>query len=123
MQGLSVRDAAKKIGVSHLTVARAANGETVEVDTLVKIADYLGVPVKDILDVKETPDEINEQISMVLAIEPELSKVLAKIAKKVENKEMDAKVLAEVAAFAAYRLQVHEMESQSVEKEQAVSVD
>jgi transcriptional regulator with XRE-family HTH domain len=108
VEGLSVRDAAQKIGVSHATVARAANGETVEVDTLVKIASFLGLPVESMLDVKETPDEVLEQIVMVLSIEPELSRIFGEIARKVSAKEMDPKVLSEIAAFSAYRLQQYQ---------------
>lgn len=106
-EGLSVRDAGKLIGVSHATVARAVNGETVEVDTLVKIAEFLGVPVEDILDVRERPSEIAENVMMALNIEPELYKTLEEITQKINNGEIDTKILVEIASFAAYRLQVH----------------
>ncbi len=74
-EGLSVRDAGKLIGVSHSTVARAVSGETVEIDTLVKIARFLGMSVEDVLDPKDTPDDVLEQILLVTSIEPELAKV------------------------------------------------
>lgn len=108
MEGLSVRRAADKIGVSHSTVARAANGQTVEVDTLVKLADFLGVEVLDLLDVKETPDEVYQQISMVISMEPELEDVFKKIAEKIEAGELEKTILDEVAAFAAFRLQQYQ---------------
>ena len=117
---LSVRAVAKQTGVSHSTIARAVNGETVEVDTLVRIANFLGVKAESLLDVRSEPDEILQQISMVLSIEPELSRVFGEIARKVSNKEMDKKVLAEIAAFAAYRLQMHSQTS-DVEVEEKVS--
>jgi len=103
MNKMSVRAAAEKIGVSHSTVARAVNGETVEVDTLVKIANFLGVPVESILDKKKTPDKILEQLSMVLSIEPELSEILTKISKHIDAKMLDPKILSEIAAFASFR--------------------
>jgi DNA-binding Xre family transcriptional regulator len=41
---LSIRGAAEKIGgVSHSIVARALKGETVEIDTLLSICDFLKV--------------------------------------------------------------------------------
>lgn len=110
-EGLSVRDAGQLIGVSHSTVARAVNGETVEVDTLVKIANFLGVPVENILEPKDDPDAILEQVMMVISIEPELSRVFSEIAQKIVDKQLDKKVLSEVAAFAAYRLQLSNQSS------------
>lgn len=103
-EGLSVRDAGKLIGVSHSTVARAVSGETVEIDTLVKIARFLGMSVEDVLDPKDTPDDVLEQIVLVTSIEPELAKVFGELARRITNNEIDKKVLSEVAAFAAYRL-------------------
>jgi len=113
-EGLSVRDAGQMIGVSHSTVARAVNGETVEVDTLVKIADFLGVPVEHIIDPKDNPDDVLEQIVMVISIEPELSRVFGELAQRIIDKKIDKKVLSEVAAFTAYRLQLLEQESSVV---------
>jgi transcriptional regulator with XRE-family HTH domain len=116
-EGLSVRDAGKRIGVSHATVARAVNGETVEVDTLVKISQFLGVPVENVLDVKEKPSELEEQIMMVLSIEPELAQVFSELAEKIVNQKIDKKVLSEVAAFAAYRLQILTKEESKVDEQ------
>jgi transcriptional regulator with XRE-family HTH domain len=116
-EGLSERDAGKRIGVSHATVARAVNGETVEVDTLVKISQFLGVPVENVLDVKEKPSELEEQIMMVLSIEPELAQVFSELAEKIVNQKIDKKVLSEVAAFAAYRLQILTKEESKVDEQ------
>jgi transcriptional regulator with XRE-family HTH domain len=120
IEDLSVRDAAKMIGVSHSTVARAANGETVEVDTLVRIAKFLGVPVEDVLDVKDNSEDLLRQIVMIVSIEPELSRVFGEIARRISAKELDPKVLTEVAAFTAYRISEHERTR--VEKEHEVKV-
>jgi transcriptional regulator with XRE-family HTH domain len=117
--GMSVRKAADKIGVSHATVARAANGETVEVDTFVKIADFLGVPLNSLLDDVETPDEVYEQISVVFTIEPELKNVLTRIAKKIEAKTIDPKILSELAGFASYRLHEQEIANKVAEEKKA----
>jgi transcriptional regulator with XRE-family HTH domain len=108
IEGLSTRAVADACGVSHSTIARAANGETVEIDTLIKITEWLGVPVETIINVSDNPDEVLEQIVMVLSVEPELSSVFGEIARKVSAKEMSPKVLSEIAAFASYRLQQHE---------------
>lgn len=118
--GMSVRVAAKQIGVSHATVARAANGETVEVDTLVKIADFLGVPVNSLLDNPETPDEVYEQISIVFTIEPALKLVLTDIAKRIRDEQIDHSILSDVASYASFQLQKHEMANLAAKKTKAV---
>ena len=118
---LSLRDAKKLIGVSHATIARVLQGETVKIETLVKIAVFLNVPMEDLLDVKEKPSDIMQQIVMVLSIEPELTQVFTEIAQKIENDETYKIVLAEVAAFAAYRLEItnKKVEAQAKAKKQA----
>lgn len=110
VENLSLRETGEKIGVSHSTVARIVDGETVEVDTLVKICDFLNIPVETVLDIREEPEEILQQVVMVLSIEPELSQIFGDIARGIINKEVDRKVLSEIAAFASYRLE-HELAS------------
>jgi hypothetical protein len=77
----------------------------------------LGVPVENVLDVKEKPSELEEQIMMVLSIEPELAQVFSELAEKIVNQKIDKKVLSEVAAFAAYRLQILTKEESKVDEQ------
>jgi transcriptional regulator with XRE-family HTH domain len=103
---LSVRKAAKLIGgVSHSTVARVLNGETVEVDTLIRISDFLKIPVAELLDLQEGPNELIKKIRKLVSREPELGVVFKKIADGIAEGSVDIKVLSEVAAFAAFRLE------------------
>ena len=122
LEGLAVRDVAKLTGVSHSTIARAANNETVTVSTLVALCDFLGVPLRSVLDTKETPDEVFEQISRVVAIEPELKSVFTDIAKKINAGKLDKKVLSEIAAFAAYRISQYEKEAVAEKQDAEVAV-
>jgi len=108
IEGLAVRDVAAKTGVSHSTIARAANGETVSVDTLVALCTYLGVSLGSVLSTENNPDRVFEQITKVISIEPELSEVFGDIARKINLGKLDQKVLSEIAAFADYRIQQHE---------------
>jgi hypothetical protein len=59
---------------------------------------------------------------MVISIEPELSRVFGEIAQKIIDKQLDKKVLSEVAAFAAYRLQLSN-QSSNVAAEERVKAD
>ena len=101
---MSVRRAGLQIGVSHATVARAVNGETVEVDTLVRIADFLGVSIISLLDETDTPDDVYERISVTFTIEPELKTVLADIARNIKDEKIDHKILSDVAIYTLFQL-------------------
>jgi transcriptional regulator with XRE-family HTH domain len=57
-RGLSVREAAKEIGVKPSTLRRAEHGDGVHPGTAKKIADYYGVRVTDIWPLPDPdPDE------------------------------------------------------------------
>lgn len=94
-------------GVSHSTVARAANGETVDADTLIRIAEFLNVPVESILNIQESPDEVLEKIGIIVNMEPELKDTLVEISEMINNKKINKKILTELAAFAAFWLHIH----------------
>lgn len=119
LDGMSVRSAGQKIGVSHSTVARIVHGEAVDVDTLVKVCDFLNIPVESVLDVREEPEESLRDLNLVISTEPELSQVFHKIAQGIINDEIDKTILAEIAAFANYRLEQHTQEQNKQVKQAA----
>ena len=103
MEGLSVRDAGNLIGVSHSTVARAVNGEAVEIETLKKFCSFLGVPVENMLDLKDDNNELLNQILRVITIEPELAEVFIEIGQALGDNKLNKIILNEIAAFAHCR--------------------
>ncbi len=111
---LSVRKAAKLIGgVSHSTIARVINGETVEVDTLIRICDFLKIPVAEVLDLEEGPRELTNKIRKLVSFEPELGEVFKKIADGIADEKIDREILSEIASFASFRLHVHMTEKKN----------
>ena len=103
-ENLSFRRAAELIGTSHSTVARAISGDKLDVGSMKKICDFLGVTIDSVLDIKREESELNAQIAMVLSMEPELGIVFEEIAEGIKAGTIDRDVLGEVAAFAAYRV-------------------
>ncbi len=109
---LSVRKAAKLIGgVSHSTVARVLNRETVEVDTLIRISDFLKIPVAELLDLEEGPRDLLGKLRKLVSFNPELGEVLKEIEEGIIDGEIDMEILAEIAAFASFRLHIHKQKS------------
>lgn len=102
---LSVRKAAKLIGgVSHSTVARVLNGETFEVDTLIRISNFLQIPVAELLGLEKGPSELIRKLRKLVSFNPELGEVLKEIEDGIIIDEIDMEILTEIAAFAAFRL-------------------
>ena len=113
LENLSLRAAAKQIGVSHSTIDRVIAGRTVEIDTLIKISNFLQTPVEDLLvESQETSTRI-DRITQLFSVEPELADVLDKIAKALKSGHVDKKIISEISAFAAFRLVQYEDQTKS----------
>lgn len=59
--GLSNRAVSREIGVSHSTISRALNGDQLDMATLEKFADFLGIPVSSLLDMEGGRTRIGSQ--------------------------------------------------------------
>jgi hypothetical protein len=70
-RGLSTRQVAKEISKSHTTVLRALRGEIVDLDTIYKISDWLGVkPATLINSLANTKSALPDQIAVMLGKHP-----------------------------------------------------
>lgn len=117
---LSLRSAAEQIGVAHTTVDRVLKEEPVDLTTLEKICDWVGIPVTAVLDISDDNNEVMDQLSAAMALCPELSDVFTEIAEKVLKGELEQSILSEVASFASYRLNLHK---RKVEKNESANID
>ena len=102
-RGLSSHSAAAEIGVSHTTVLRALRGDAVDVDTLVKIADWLHVRPSELLNSLSSRATLSEDLSVLLSHSSELEQVLGDLVQSIEDGKMNKAVLDEVVAFAQYK--------------------
>jgi transcriptional regulator with XRE-family HTH domain len=103
-ENLSLRSAGEKAGVAHTTIDRILKDRSVDFETMEKVCLWLGVPVTSILDIRQDNQEIMDQVASVLSLSPQLAGVFSELADKVISGEIDANILAEVAAFTSYRL-------------------
>jgi transcriptional regulator with XRE-family HTH domain len=101
---LSVRKAARMIGISHVTLIRALAGNTSQdVDTLDKITRWLGVQMSDVLNI-EQGKALEERIAHLVRTQPEFAKILEQTLVEVDRGNLTKEDLAEIVAFANYRL-------------------
>ncbi len=101
---LSVKDVAKRIDVNPSVIQCVINNQPIDIDGLLKITDLIGVEIDEILDIKEDEDEILKQIIMIISVDPNLSVIFGDIARGVRKSVYEKRVLAEVAAYVTYRL-------------------
>ena len=113
---LSLRAAGAQADISHTTIDRIIKDDTVDLGTLEKVCDWLGVPVTTVLDAGKYSNDVIEQIANAIALCPELADVFGEIADRVVAGEIDPSILVEVASFASYRLGIHKQEVKQYEK-------
>ena len=104
-RGLSSHAAADEIGTSHTTILRALRGDRVDVDTLVKIANWLHVRPSELLNsMSDAPNTLADQIAVLLSHSPELESELRDAAERVKGGELDPAVLRDIVSYALYKL-------------------
>lgn len=104
-KNLSVRSAAKKMGVAHTTLIRAMNGDHLDLPTIVKISKWLGIDPSDVVDTSGAENsEGTEMVIGFLSLNPSLKNALIEATRKVQSGEVDPHVIEDVLAYLAFRL-------------------
>jgi transcriptional regulator with XRE-family HTH domain len=104
-KGIGPRKFALQCGVSHTTIYRLLNGEPADVDTLVKICNYLEISPASALNSSSVgKDALAAQIALVLEKEPKLQQLFEEISQKIVKGEISDDVLGDIVAYASYKL-------------------
>lgn len=112
-RGLSLREAAKEIGVTHTTLARILQGMPADVDTIVALSRWLDVRASTLIDM-EGDDNLINKIAVLIEYEPGLESVFTRTVQLVESGKAPPELLREIVAFAAYRLNLQQETRQNV---------
>jgi transcriptional regulator with XRE-family HTH domain len=99
-QNLSLRETGSQIGISHTTVSRVLNGDSIDIDTLKLITDWLGVSLSDVID-DNRHDPLRE-FQTLLSGYPELLDVFSEVFEKIAAGEIDHRILDNITAYASY---------------------
>lgn len=104
-RGLSTRQVAKEIGTSHTTILRTLRGEIVDVVTILKFSEWMGVkPATLINSLAETEKALPEKITVMLGNHPLLEREFAKAVKAIIADQIDPAIIQDIAAYAAYKI-------------------
>ena len=104
-RGMSIREYAIKVGVSHSTIFRALRGDIVDVETAKSLAKYLNVKPSQLLNsLDQSEDALPEKFAMMVEHYPTLTSAFEQIIKSIENGEVSPAVIDDIAAYALFRL-------------------
>lgn len=105
-RGLSSHSAAAEIGTSHTTILRALKGERIDVDTLIKIANWLHVPPSELLNSMVDGAELSTatELAALLSRSPALEAELKDAMERVKAGQLDPSVIRDIISFAAYKI-------------------
>jgi transcriptional regulator with XRE-family HTH domain len=102
-RGLSTREAAKEIGVSHSTVFRITRGDPFDVPTLIAVANWLGVRPSTLLDNIGQSDAITETAMLVENV-PGILDVLKDAVKAIQEGKANPAIITDIISYASYKL-------------------
>ncbi len=103
-KNLSSRKLAEVIGVSHTTVLRALRGELVDLDTVVKIADFFKVRPSTLLDGFGKKDNLIVRVATLVERVPGLAKTLEDASRAVEAGKASPELIEDIVSYATYKL-------------------
>jgi transcriptional regulator with XRE-family HTH domain len=102
--GLSARAVSRQVGVAHTTVLRLLDDETVDLSTLMKVADWLGVSVADITDVGTKSADLAQKLAVLIEQEPRLKSLFTVLVSEYEGGRLTSKELEDVLAYAKFKI-------------------
>jgi transcriptional regulator with XRE-family HTH domain len=102
-KNLSSHTAAEAIGVSHTTILRALRGDRIDVDTIIKIANWMGVRPSELLN-SMSDTSLADTIAVILSHSQEMEQALKDAAERVRAGQLDPHVLEDMVSFALYRI-------------------
>ena len=116
-RGISQRQAAQEIGVSHTTVAGVRAGKEIIVSTAYLICKWLNVPLTAAVDDISDEDRIVIQITNTLKAAPELEQIFFNSAKAVEEGDLTREDFQEIMEYISFKLQQRKARKLAKKKE------
>ncbi|MGE5375918.1 MAG: helix-turn-helix domain-containing protein [Bacteroidota bacterium] len=102
-RNMSSHSVANEIGVSHTTVLRALNGDRIDLDTVIKLANWLHIRPSELLN-SMSDTSLADQIAVLLSHSQELEEELRDAMERVQAGELDPAVVRDIVSYALYKL-------------------
>lgn len=104
-RGISFREAAKEIGISHTTLYAIKEGRPMDVETAIAVCKWANVPIETLVKVAGKRERTLAAVDVLLRAAPDLEKAFLEAADAVESGELSMDDFNEVITFAAYMIQ------------------
>ena len=104
---LSLRKAAKEIGLAHTTVARLVQGESYDVRTLLQVCSWLRVKPCDVLNAEGEvggPSQVASQLAVFLQLHPGLMAKMEEVLGGQGKNPLRTETVQEILAYLSYRI-------------------
>jgi transcriptional regulator with XRE-family HTH domain len=104
---ISIREAARQIGIAHTTLIRILGDKAVDLTTLDQVGKWLQTPVSTLLDVrKEETSSMGQRLEFLIRQNLVLADAMEDLLNKVYGYEIDPQILEEVLAFLAFKIKL-----------------
>jgi len=101
---LSLRDAGRLIGVSHTTLARVINGENIDLGTLEKISEWLGIPLSTALNSRSEASPTALRLSAILDANPRLADTFETVLQQVDVSQIPVEIMEEILSYLTFKI-------------------
>lgn len=118
---MSIREAAREIGISHTTLIAARDGtRTLDVGTALKIAKWVGVPLSTLVE-EANPEEFEKNslfqaLQLVLQAAPELEQTFRIAADELAAGTLSLSDFKDITEYAAYKIRIRREQAHNNEQ-------
>lgn len=112
-RGKSLREISEACGLSHMTVYRAVKGYNIDIDSMMKLCNYLGVSVSEVLESDVGgEDTIGQRLTLLLSQYPEFKELFSNLLDNLAQGAIDIRDVRDIVNYATYRLRLRERNRQ-----------
>jgi transcriptional regulator with XRE-family HTH domain len=105
--GASMRKVARDTGLSTTTVGRILNDESIDVDTLVAVCEWIGVPPSEVLDANVLgKSSLGARIAAAVSVEPQLAKVFGEAVDLMIEGKLTVDEFNDLINYTTYKLEM-----------------
>lgn len=100
---ISVRNAARQIGVAHTTLYRVLEGRNIDITTLTKVCTWMGVDTAGTVNIEtRTNNDFITKLAVLLDQQHDLGIALSTLVALIEEGNLEVGVMGKIAEFITF---------------------